>query len=167
MQRNARKKQGRKSAAPRENTVAGPYNIPSIPLNPKRRYTVVFTNADETHPGSAGFTFAALALQVDKQLGVQVHGEIPPVGTGTVTYKNIRVIKARAWGVIGKPMELVPAQLGGLPIPPTRFDQSAGSSDRPYAEIKLPNTAWATTATNTTVFSVVQAHVVHALVEVW
>jgi len=165
MQRNARSKpKGKRSSRP-ESSIPGPYNIPTITLNPKRRYTLVWTSQTA---GSGGYTYVNIAAQLAAQLAVNVHGQIPAASSSaSPDTRFVRVVRLWAWGSPTLPMDVKNELPTGIEPPSIRFDQAAGTSDAPYCTIGFPRTTWGSVTNTTTVFSVAQAKTIHLLIETW
>lgn len=154
-------------------------HIPTIPMNPKRRYTVRMQVADGT-----GFTGNILYNSLLYALANQTYNKspaaLPPpidVPTKGPVFQYCRIVKARAWGTYptsGK-NTICSLRLAGIDyILPSvvMSDINAGSADRPFITLNGDKLAWNAVQSSTVLKSEIAlvsvgCSLIDVLIEVW
>lgn len=182
MTRQKKQNSKMKSVSRSDHNMPGPNNVPPVVFNPKRRYLVSFQNNDVAKPGgfSGSLSYGQLMAGLVKQLSEHKPANLQDAGvTQFLVWRNIALIKARAWGVpfiqlngaeqvVGNRFSLILLADAQAKPSTEREDTATGASDRPYAEVTGGPLNWGKSPTNAVnVLTFTDTDRLHALVEVW
>jgi hypothetical protein len=154
--------------------------IPPVVINPKRRYRLCFLDTQiesPPKPFSGVLTYQQMMAALVKQLAEHKNPElnIPPA-TQWLVWRNLRFIKASAWGVPflgtsqtqGTKFSLILNKDAQAQPSSEVFDYASGASDRPYGMVRGGPLNWSTASEgDRSVITMTDVDVLYVDVEVW
>jgi hypothetical protein len=156
------------------------HEIPPVVINPRRHYRLAFLDtAIETppRPFSGSITYQQMMAALVKQLAEHKNPELTiPPATQWLVWRNLRFVKAQAWGVPflgtsqtqGVKFSLVLVKDAQAQPSSEIFDYAAGASDRPYAKVEGGELNWSTASEGArSVITMTDVDVLYVDVEVW
>jgi hypothetical protein len=128
-------------------------------------------------PFTGSITYQQLMAALVKQLAEHKNPELTiPPATQWLVWRNLKVIRAHAWGVPflgtaqtqGVKFSLILVKDAQAAPSPEVFDQAAGASDRPYGTVKGGPLNWSVASEGArSVLTMTDVDVLMVLVEVW
>jgi hypothetical protein len=168
------RRQSKKNSQPQIHQSPGAFDVPTVCLNPKRKYTVrMLLEAGY----SGGLNYIQLVDGLYQQITTLQASALPPPTLETAKpWKYIKFIAARAWGAsqasgkttVPTKLQLAPTTSSTVKPSSTFIDVATGASDRGFDHINGTPLTWHVTLNGTETFLNMQnVSILDCDVEVW